>query len=95
MRRTYTVTTGKVLKQGLARVHLVFDPSHCPVFAEDVHPFCGEAPVLGGPRVQEQVVGLTPAVVQLGARVSVQVPLRVSAGGGRAGPVSVRAAGAV
>lgn len=95
MGRTYTVRTGKVLKQGLTRAHFVFHPSHCPIFAEDVHSFCGEGPVLGGPCVHEQVIGLTSALIKLRARVAVQVSLHVSAGGRRAGPVSIRAAGAV
>ena len=90
---THTVAIGKVFKQRLPRADFVLDPPHSPIFTEDVDPLGGEGPVLGGPRVHEQVVGLAPAVVQLRAHVSKQG--RFSTCGGGAGPVGVRAAGAV
>lgn len=73
----------------------MLDPSHSPVFTEYVDPLGGEHPVLGGPRVHEQIIGLALAVVRLGAQVSIQVSLHISACGGSAGPVGVRAAGTV
>lgn len=92
--RTYTVGIREVFKQRLTCADFVLDTSHSPIFAEYVDPFGGEHPVLGGPRVHEQVVGLV-LTVQLGAQVSKHVSVCISTCRGGAGSLSVRAAGAV
>lgn len=93
MDSTYTVGIRKVFKQRLPGTDFMLDPSHRPILTEDVDPFGGEQPVLGGARVQEQRVRLSLTLIQLRTQRSEQVGF--SGRGGGAGPLGVGAAGAV